>query len=93
MIGQALSLCADAFSAIMTWWNQITDAIPGSRQLIIGAFVMFGAVRFLVSPIFGTGMGSDFVFKPKSDSHYRDGTQARLPAHKAQKSGKSRRKR
>lgn len=82
MMGDALSLLSDAFSAVMNWWDQITNAIPGSRQIIIAAFVMFGAIRFLVSPIFGTGMGSDFAFKPKSDSHYRDGTQKRLPAPK-----------
>lgn len=83
MMGQALSLLSDSFAAVMNWWNQITFAIPGSRQIIIGAFVMFGAIRFLVSPIFGSGMGSDFAFKPKADPHYRDGTQARLPGKKS----------
>lgn len=88
MMGQALSMLADAFDAVMNWWTQITDAIPGSRQIIIAAFVMFGAVRFLVQPIFGVGMGSDFAFKPKADSHYRDGTQARLPAKSSAKGRK-----
>lgn len=85
MMGQALSMLADAFDAVMSWWTQITDAIPGSRQIIIAAFVMFGAVRFLVQPIFGAGMGSDFGFNQK---HYRDGTQARLPAKSSAKGRK-----
>lgn len=64
MIVDISTMFQTAYSAVNTWFLRIVSAIPGVMGLVLGGFLVYQVVRFLLKPIVGSA-GSDRVRKTK----------------------------
>lgn len=60
MITDILALFGAALAAALDWLEFFIDEV-GATALVFGGFLMFTAVRLLLTPLLGGGMGSDHV--------------------------------
>lgn len=57
LVGQAIDICAVAFSQCLLWFQNIIDAVDG-KYFIVAAFVMAAVAALIVFPIRGSGFGA-----------------------------------
>lgn len=77
MINAALDLISRTLSAAITWFGQLTYAIPGSQQLIIASFFLVCSFTIILRPLYKGG-ASDLARRKESQQRTEAYRQARL---------------
>lgn len=66
MFNEILALFSSSFNAAVNWFSGVFDR-TGAIPIYMGIIVIFMAMRYIISPIVGSGLGSDIARKVKDD--------------------------
>lgn len=77
MLNDALALISRSITAAVTWFGEITYAIPGSQQLIIASFFLVCSFTIVLRPLYKGG-ASDLARRKETQQRTESYRQARL---------------
>lgn len=74
MFDTILDFLLSAFNAVMGWFTDIMDSVPGALDVFIWLCLVAGAVRLIVIPLVGRRLtlGSDSATKRLENENRRD---------------------
>ena len=72
MFSSCVDILARGIKAVVTWFSNITNAIPGSWAFFLAFFVMFVSYRAILVPLIGSAGRSFHEARPKGYSSKED---------------------